>query len=177
MIRVIKLSFVSVPISIVVGIKSIPQIPRGTKFVNLHKDMLWEVNIIFAGQPSNQGGGGLDPLRPLGPPRYFGLLMVHPNKPPFPPNKPYHQPLNYLKYVNDFDPSFHVRIFKVAIRANNEIDDAKIVNLFNSTFIDIVFGWCNNYLGDYPNCVFVEMQLFFVKGIEKFIMMNKFTYN
>jgi hypothetical protein len=64
--------------------------------------------------------------------------MVHTCKPPLPPNKPYHRPFNYLEYVKDFDPHAHVKIFKVAIKANSEIDDAKIVNIFSFTLKDIV---------------------------------------
>jgi hypothetical protein len=54
--------------------------------------------------------------------------MVHLNKPPFPPSRPHHRPLNYPKYVKDSDLNVHVRIFKVAIRANNETYGGKIVN-------------------------------------------------
>ncbi len=72
-------------------------------------------------------------MRPPRPPRYFGLLMVNPNRPPIPPNKPYRWPLNYFEYVKDFDPNVHVKVFKVAIRTNTEIDDAKFVNLLNFT--------------------------------------------
>jgi hypothetical protein len=77
--------------------------------------------------------------------------MVNPSRPPLPPNRPYHRPLNCLEYVKDFDPNAHV---KAVIKTNNEIDDAKIVNLFSFTLRNIVFDWCNNYMGDYPNCVF-----------------------
>ncbi len=98
------------------------------------------MNRVFVNQPSNQGGGNSDPL---GPPGYFRLLMVHLGRPPLPLNI-----LNYPKYVKDFDPDAHVRVSKVAIRTNSEIDDAKIVNMFNFTLINIVFDWCNNYLGD-----------------------------
>jgi hypothetical protein len=48
--------------------------------------------------------------------------------PPLPPSRPYHRPLNYPKYVKDFDLNVHVRIFKAAIRANNETHGGKIVN-------------------------------------------------
>ncbi len=89
----------STPITIVGGIKSRPHIPRRTKFVNLHEDLLREVNKVFASQPLDQGGGGLNPPRP---PKYFGLLLVHPCRPPLPPNKSYHRPFNYLEYVKDF---------------------------------------------------------------------------
>jgi len=46
--------------------------------------------------------------------------MVHPSKPPLPPSRPYHQPLNYLEYVKDSNPFAHVRIFKAAIKTNTE---------------------------------------------------------
>jgi len=66
---------------------------------------------------------------------------------------PYCRPLNYFKYVKDVDPYAHVRMFKVAIRTNGETNDAKIINLFSFTLKDIM----NNYMGDYPNCTFVEL--------------------
>jgi hypothetical protein len=50
--------------------------------------------------------------------------MMNFDRPPLPPNRPYHQPLNYLEYVKDFDVDAHVKVFKVAIIANDEIDDA-----------------------------------------------------
>jgi hypothetical protein len=88
--------------------------------VNLHEDIPREVNRVFVNQPSLLGGGGpypLGPLGPLRPPRYFGLPMVNPGRPPLTLNKPYHWPLNYLEYVKDSDPNAHVRMLKVAIKA------------------------------------------------------------
>jgi hypothetical protein len=105
--------------------------------VSLHEDMPRKVNKVFANQTSNPRGGGLNPprpLRPLGPPGYFGLPMVNPCRPPLPPNRPYCWPLNYPKYVKDSDPDAHVRVFKIAIKTNNETHDAKIINLFSFTF-------------------------------------------
>ncbi len=64
--------------------------------------------------------------------------MVNTSKPPLPPNRPYHQPLNYLEYVKDFDPNGHVRVFKATIKANGEIEDAKNVNMFKFTLRDII---------------------------------------
>jgi hypothetical protein len=48
-------------------------------------------------------------------PRYFGLLVVNSCKLPLPLNKPYHQPLNYLEYVKDFDPYVHIRVLKLPL--------------------------------------------------------------
>ncbi len=90
------------------------------------------MNIVFAKQPSNLGGGGLGPLG------YFGLPMMDLGRPPLPPNIPYCWPLNYPEYVKDFDPDVHVRVFKVAIRVNGEIEDVEIVNMFSFTLKDIV---------------------------------------
>ncbi len=53
--------------------------------------------------------------------------------------------------MKDSGPDVHVKVFKVAIRINGETEDVYIVNLFSFTFKDIVFDWCNNYMGDYPN--------------------------
>jgi hypothetical protein len=56
--------------------------------------------------------------------------MVHPGRPPLPPNKPYCRPLNYFKYVKDFNLDAHIIVFQTAIKANNETNDVRIVNLF-----------------------------------------------
>ncbi len=125
--------------------------------MSLHEDIPREVNKNFVSHPSNLGGSSLDPPRPPRPLGYFGLPMVNPGRPPLPPNRPYHRPFNYPEYVKDFDLDAHVRVFKFTIIANNEANDAKIVNLFSFTLEDIVFDWCNNYMGDYLDCTFVEL--------------------
>jgi hypothetical protein len=95
---------------------------------------------VFVGQPSYQGGGNSYPPKPLGPPCYFRLPMVHPGTPPLPPNRLYHWPFNYLEYVKDSNLDVHVRIFKAAIRTNSKTNDVEIVNLFSFTISDIVFN-------------------------------------
>jgi len=62
--------------------------------------------------------------------------------------------INYLGYVKDSNPNVHVIVSKATIRANGEIKDEEIVNLFSFTLKDIMFNWCNNYMGDYPNFTF-----------------------
>jgi hypothetical protein len=125
--------------------------------VNLHKDIPRKANIIFTSQPSDLRGGGSNPPWPPRLPRYFRLPMVNPSKPPLPPNRPYCRPLNYPKYVNDYNPYVHVKVFKATIKANSETNDREIVNLFKFTFKHIVCDWCNSYMGDYLDCTFVEL--------------------
>ncbi len=31
-----------------------------------------------------------------------------------------------------------------------------------------MFDWCNDYMGDYPNCIFVKLQLTFYKRLKTF---------
>ncbi len=139
-ITFIEVPFVLALITIVSNIRSRPHTPRGTQFVNLDENFPKEVNKVFASQPSDQGGSGLDPPRLPGPLGYFGLPMVHTYMPPLPPSRPYHRPLNYLEYVKDFDLDVHVKVFKAAIRANSETNDGEIVNLFRFTIRDTMFA-------------------------------------
>ncbi len=93
----------------------------------------------FVKQPSDPRGGGLRPLGPPWPSRYFGLLMMDPSEPPLPPNRPYHWPLNYPKIVKDSNLDAHVRIFKAANRVNGETENVKNINLFSFTLKDTMF--------------------------------------
>jgi hypothetical protein len=81
--------------------------------------------------------------------------MVNPSRSPLPLNIPYRRSFNYLEYVKDSDLNVHVKIFKVAIKANTEIDDVEIVNMFIFTLKNIMSNYCNNYMGDYPYCTFI----------------------
>jgi hypothetical protein len=65
--------------------------------------------------------------------------------------------------VKDSNPNVHVRVFKVGIRANDEIEDLEIIILLSFTLIDIISDWCNNYMGDYLDCTFAKLQLAFCK--------------
>jgi hypothetical protein len=65
--------------------------------------------------------------------------MVHPNKPPLPPNKHYHRPLNYHGYVKDSNSDAHVGVFKIAIKTNIETNDVEIINILNFTLGDTMF--------------------------------------
>jgi hypothetical protein len=77
------------------------------------------------------------------------MPMENLGRPPLPPNRPYHQPLNYLEYVKEFDLDVHVRVYKVAITANGEqkmqnliicsILPSKIMCFIGVTITHIVF--------------------------------------
>jgi hypothetical protein len=51
--------------------------------------------------------------------------------------RPYNEPFDYLKLKNDYNPNVHVWVFKATIKANGEIIDEKITNLFNFTLKDM----------------------------------------
>jgi hypothetical protein len=143
MVIVTKVPFVIAPTHIVVNMRSKPQTPRETQLVNVHIKMPIEVDMIFIGQPLDARRGSLNPPGPSRPPRplrYFGLPMMNLDIPPLPPNRPYHQLLNYPKYVKDSDPNVHVKVFKATIRKNGETDNVKFINLFNFTLKDIMFN-------------------------------------
>jgi hypothetical protein len=148
----LKLKFVSTLIHIVVGIRSRPQTLRGTKLVNVHEEMPKKVNKFFIGRPLDLGGGGSCPRRPLRPLRllvYFELLMVNPDRSPLPPNRPYCRPFNYPEYVKDFDPNVHVKVFKVVIRKNGEIEDVDYMWKLVTTLMEEPFmKWGLNFI--YP---------------------------
>ncbi len=155
MVIITKAPFVIALARTIVSMRFKPQTPRETQLVSVHIEMLREVNKIFVRQPLDPRGRGSDPTRPPRPPKplgYFGLPMMNSGKPPLPPSMPYHH-----EYVKDSDLDIHVKVFRVAIRANGEIDDEKIINLFSFTLRDIMFNWCNNYMGDYPDYIFAKL--------------------
>jgi hypothetical protein len=111
MVTVIEAPFITTPTHVIVSMRFKPQIPRGIDLVSMHTKMPKKVDKTFAKQPLNPRGGRSGPPGPFGPSRYFGLPTVKRNKPPLPPNMPYHRPLNYLGYVKDSNPNVHVRVF------------------------------------------------------------------
>ncbi len=70
----------------------------------------------------------------------------------------------------------HLRIFKVAIKPNVETKVEEITYIFNLTFRDILFIWCNNYMWDYPQIVDLQ-QAFYKCYYTMCIMMNKCKYS
>jgi hypothetical protein len=61
--------------------------------------------------------------------------------------------LQYLTYRRP-NPNVHIRVFKKAIKTNNEIMEANIINLFGFTFKDNISKCGENYIQDHQNCNF-----------------------
>jgi len=74
---------------------------------------------------------------------------------PYP--RPYRRPFNYPENKKYFDLDAHIWVFKANIKANNEIVNEEIMNLFNFTLKDNASNLCNNYMQDHPNCKFIEL--------------------
>ncbi len=60
-------------------------------------------------------------------------------QPIVPYSRPFKRPLNYPDYKKNFDTNAHVQIFKVAIKANGETVNEKLINMFNFTLKDNAF--------------------------------------
>jgi hypothetical protein len=71
--------------------------------------------------------------------------------------KPFRQALNYLEYEKKSNPNAHVQIFEAIIKANGEMINEKIVNIFNFTLKDNASNWCNNYMQNHPKWRFAYL--------------------
>ncbi len=47
--------------------------------------------------------------------------------------------LQYPTYVKDTDPDAHIKVFKKVIKANGEVVEANVINLFGFTFRDNLY--------------------------------------
>jgi hypothetical protein len=68
---VTKVPLISTPIHSIDGVRFRLETQKGTKFVNLHEDILRQVNKVFANQPLDPGKGSSNPPGPPRPPRYL----------------------------------------------------------------------------------------------------------
>ncbi len=80
-------------------------------------------------------------------------------------NLPYRK-LQYPTYVKDIDPDVHIRVFKKTNRANGEIVEAYIINLFGFTLQDNISKWGENFLQDHLTCTFDELEQTFYKHFQ-----------
>jgi hypothetical protein len=71
--------------------------------------------------------------------------------------------LQYPTYVKYIDPEVHIKVLKKAIKANGEIMEADIINLFGFTLRDNIFEWGESYVQDHPNSTFKELEQTFCK--------------
>jgi hypothetical protein len=71
--------------------------------------------------------------------------------------------LQYPTYVKDTNSDAHIKMFKKAIKANGEIVEVDIINMFGFTFIDSMFEWGENFVQNHPNCTFEKLEQTFCK--------------
>jgi hypothetical protein len=132
-------------------------------------------------QPPNGGQFGDSPQRSL------------PRKPPFNPLvgsfkwltpdphmfiSSWHQPpiiqpipepvtkLQYPTYVKDTDLDAHIRMFKKTIKANVEIMEFEIINLFGFTLKNNISKWGENFVQNHPNRTFESRSKHFASDSE-----------
>jgi hypothetical protein len=107
------------------------------------------------------GGPPFNP--PIG---FYGWLIPDPHMfiPPIvqlvsePATKLPYMKLQYPTYVKNTNLDAHIRVFKKAIKANGEIMEVDIINLFGFILKDNIFEWDENYVQDHPNCTFEELE-------------------
>jgi hypothetical protein len=66
--------------------------------------------------------------------------------------------LQYPTHVKNTNLDAHIKIFKKSIKANGEMMEANIVNLFRFTLKDSNFEWGENYVQDHPNYTIEELE-------------------
>ncbi len=54
-------------------------------------------------------------------------------------------------------------LFKVVIKAKNEMIDEEITNLFNFTLQNNASNCCNNYMRNHPNYRFINLKQIFCR--------------
>ncbi len=103
------------------------------------------------------GWQALDPMIFM-PPSYQPVLVLSK-----PTSKLPYQKLQYPTYVKDINPNDHIRVFKKTIRANGEIVEANIINLFSFILQDCISKWGENFVQDHLSYTFDELEQAFCK--------------
>ncbi len=80
-----------------------------------------------------------------------------------PTTKMRYKKLQYPTYFKDTNANVHIKIFKKAIKVNDEIVEFDIINLFGFILRDNIFEWGENYVQNHPNCTFEELDQTFYK--------------
>jgi len=71
--------------------------------------------------------------------------------------------LQYPTYVKDIDMDAHIITFKKTIKANVEIVEFDIINLFGFTLKNDISKWVENFVQNHPNRTFEELEQTFCK--------------
>jgi hypothetical protein len=64
-----------------------------------------------------------------------------------------------------------------AAKTNVETSKKYIINAFSYMLIDATSNWCHNYMSKLPNGIFSKLHTNFANVIERFKMMNKYTWS
>jgi len=78
-------------------------------------------------------------------------------------------------YVKDIDLDAHIKVFNKAIKANGEIVEVDIINMFSFTLKDNISKWGGNYVQNHPHCTFEELKQTFCKRF-KVVKNNEKVY-
>jgi len=65
--------------------------------------------------------------------------------------------------MKDTNPDVHITVFKKIIKANGEIMEVDIINLFGFILQDNILEWGENFVQDHHNCIFEELEQAFCK--------------
>ncbi len=68
--------------------------------------------------------------------------------------------------MKGIDHDTHIKVFKQAIKANGEIMEMNIINLFGFTLQENISEWGENFIQDHLNCTFDELEQTFFKHFQ-----------
>jgi hypothetical protein len=77
--------------------------------------------------------------------------------------RPYMRPLKYHEYKKGSYMDVHIKKFIVTIKANGEMINEEITNMFNIKLKDNASDWCNNYMKNHPHYRIVDLEHAFCK--------------
>jgi len=60
--------------------------------------------------------------------------------------------------VKDTNLDAHIKVFKKTIKANMEIMEVNIINLFGFILRNNISEWGKKFVQDHPNCTFEQLE-------------------
>jgi hypothetical protein len=63
----------------------------------------------------------------------------------------------YPNFNKDVDPNAHVKVFNYVVKVNAKTFEKYIINAFSYMLKDITSKWCNNYMLEFLDCIFLEL--------------------